>query len=345
MKALCKRKPGHGADYMDMDIPVINRDEVLIKLYRTSICGSDAPIYNWTGGISARLKLPMVFGHELCGEVVEMGARTHGFSKGDFVSVESHVFCGLCYQCRNDQRHVCGNVRILGIDCPGGFAEYAAIPARCAWKHSDKTLKDLGSILEPFGNAVYSVLVEDVVSKSVLITGGGPQGLFAAGIAGACGAKTVIVVEGSSYRKKIALKMGADVVLDPSEPNILSSIRKAAKSPDGVDIVIEMSGNANAIELGFKAVRNGGRFTAFGIPGKKIELDYANDIIFKGIRVYGIVGREIFRSWYKTESLLKSRTVDPRPVITHTFPLKDHKKAFEVMSSKEKKCGKIVLVP
>lgn len=342
MKALLKRKSRPGADYSDSDLPVINNDELLVRIHRASICGSDLPIYYWTGWAPDRIKLPMVFGHELCGEVVETGSKTRGFAKGDFVSVESHIFCGLCYQCRNDQRHVCANMRILGIGSPGGFSEYAAIPARCAWKHSDRSLRDIGSLMEPFGNAVYATLVEEVVSRSVLVLGCGPQGLFSVGIAKACGAKDVIAVEGSPFRRKLALKMGADVVLDPSEPGILSRIKKAAKSPDGVDAVLEMSGNADAVELGLKAVRNAGRFTAFGLPGKRLEIDYANDIIFKGIRLYGIVGREIFKSWYKMESLLKSKAVDPRPVITHTFSLKDHKKAFEVMASKDKKCGKVI---
>ncbi len=345
MKALCKTKPCAGADYAETAMPSINKDEILIKIHSASICGSDLPIYNWTGWAPKRIKIPMVFGHELCGHVIETGTRSRGFAKGDFVSVESHIFCGLCYQCRNDQRHVCANTRILGIDSPGGFAEYAAVPPRCAWKHSDGGLKDIGSIMEPFGNAVYAVLTEDVVSKTVLVLGCGPQGLFAAGIARACGAKTVIAVESSAYRRKLALKMGADAAIDSAEPDVLSRIKKAAKSHDGVDVVLEMSGHPDAINLGFAAIRNAGRFTAFGLPGKKIEFDYANQLVFKGVRVYGIVGREIFKSWYKMESLLKSKAVDPRPVITHTFKLKDHKKAFEVMSSKEKKCGKVVLVP
>lgn len=345
MKAICKIKPKPGAEYIDIDEPVINKDELLVKINHASICGSDVPIYNWSGWAPERIKLPMVFGHELCGEVVEVGSLTKGFSKGDFVSIESHIFCGLCYQCRNDMRHICSNVRILGIDVPGGYSEYVRVPARCAWKHADNSLRGIGSIMEPFGNAVYAVLVEDVVAKSVLIIGCGPQGLFAIGIAKASGAKIVVALETSKYRQKLASKMGADLVLNPEEKDTLEKIKRATKSFDGVDVVIEMSGHPKGIEFGLHALRHGGRFTAFGIPSRKIEMDYANNIIFKGIRIYGIVGREIFRSWYKMESLLKSGAVDVKPVITHKFKFKDFKKAFEVMTDKEKKCGKILLIP
>ena len=183
MKAICKTKPAPGAEYIDIDMPRIKSDELLIKIHATSICGSDLPIYTYSSWSAARMPIPFVFGHELCGEVVEIGDKAKGFVKGDFVSVESHIFCGMCYQCRNDQRHVCSNLKILGIDVPGGFAEYAAVPARCAWKHSDNSLKDIGSIMEPLGNAVFATLSEDIIGKSVLISGCGPQGLFATQIA------------------------------------------------------------------------------------------------------------------------------------------------------------------
>ena len=345
MKAIFKNKPGRGAKYGDVDIPIIKKGELLIRIDHASICGSDMPIYNWTGWAPERIKTPMVFGHELCGEVVEVDSHATGFSKGDFISVESHIFCGQCYQCRNDQRHVCSNCKIIGLDSPGGFSEYAAIPARCAWKHTDDSIKDIASIMEPFGNTVYAVLIEDVVAKTVLVSGCGPQGLFAIAIAKASGARRVIATDTAPYRRKLAEKMGADYVFNPADKNLLSKIKKITKAQNGVDVVVEMSGNPHAIEFGLNALTFGGRFTAFGLPGRKIELNYADDIVFKGTRVYGIVGREIFKSWYKMESILKSKAVDPRPVITHRFRFKDYKKAFEVMNSKDKKCGKIILVP
>lgn len=344
MKALCKCDAKAGISLIDTDIPKIKPDELLIKIHRTSICGSDLPIYNYTGWAKTRIKIPFIFGHELCGEVVEIGEKSRGFNKGDFVSVESHIFCGLCYQCRNDQRHVCANMKILGIDSPGGFAEYAAIPARCAWKHPDDKFKDIGSIMEPLGNAVYTVLVEDVVGKSVLVIGCGPQGLFAIDIAKACGASKVIAVQGSVFRQKLAQKMGADKVFDSKEPDLLSKIRNYA-GDGGADVVCEMSGNPAGIELGLKAVKNAGRFTAFGLTGDKVSLDYSNDIVFKGIRIYAIAGREVFKSWYQMENLLRSGAINPKPVITHEFHFEDYKKAFEVMMDKQKRCGKVLLVP
>ncbi|MBI4057087.1 MAG: L-threonine 3-dehydrogenase [Elusimicrobia bacterium] len=345
MKAICKVRVGVGAEYGENEISKPKPDEVLVKVYRASICGSDLPIYYWSSWAPGRLKLPLVFGHEFCGEVTEVGSAAGDFKKGDFVSVESHIYCGHCYQCQHGQKHVCKQMKIIGVDVRGGFSEYAVIPARCAWKHSNGSLKEVGSLMEPLGNAVYAVLVEEVMDRSVLVMGCGPQGLFSVAVAKASGAKPVIVVEGSAYRRKLAEKMGADVVLDPASSNILQDILKACDSKDGVDVVLEMSGNPQAVTLGFQCLRNGGRMTAFGIPSEKLTIDWANDVIFKGIRIYGIVGREIFQTWVKMESLLKSKAVNLSATITHTFPMKDFAKAFEVLSSPKKECGKVMLVP
>lgn len=338
MKALLKTKPAPGAAYESTKDLAIKPDEVLIKVHRASICGSDLPIYKWESWAPERFKTPSTFGHEFCGTVVEVGASARDFVKGDFVSVESHIFCGLCYQCQNGQRHVCREMRIIGVDGPGGFGEYAAVPARCAWKHSDGSLRDLGSLFEPFGNAVYSVLVEPVAAKTVLVMGCGPQGLFSIAVAKASGAERVVAVESSKYRAELALRMGASTVFTPEE-NPLKLVK------DGFDVVCEMSGAQPAITAAFKYVRSGGRITAFGIPSKKVELDWANDLIFKGVRVHGIVGREIFETWYKADRLLRSGAVDLKPVVTHTFPLKDFDAGFSAMTSPARECGKVVLVP
>lgn len=345
MKAIYKPRAGPGARFGKVKDLRLKKDEILIRVHRASICGSDLPIYQWTSWAPERVKVPMVFGHEFCGSVVEAGSATRDFAKGDFVSVESHVYCGLCYQCRNGQRHVCQSLKIIGVDGPGGFSEYAAVPARCAWKHQDGALRDLGSLMEPFGNAVYSVLVEDVACQSLLVLGCGPQGLFSIAVAKASGARPVVAVEGSAFRAKLARRLGASAVVDPSRPNLLEETLKAGKCPGGFDVVVEMSGAASAISLALKAVKNGGRVTAFGIPSRRVELDWANDVIFKGVRIYGIVGRRIFETWFKTDSLLRSGAVDLRPVVTHSFPMRDYEKAFAVMASPEKNCGKVLLVP
>jgi threonine 3-dehydrogenase len=346
MKALHKAAAAPGARFGPVDEIRIAPDELLIQVRRASICGSDLPIYQWNSWAPQKVKVPMIFGHEFCGSVEEVGSNTRAFKKGDFVSVESHVYCGLCYQCRNGQRHVCRNLKIIGVDGPpGGFAEYAAVPARCAWKHKTDKLKDLGSLMEPFGNAVYSVLVEDVSCQSVLVLGAGPQGLFSISVARASGAFPVVAVEGSAFRDQLARRMGAHEVIDPASQDVLGKVLKASGNLDGFDTVLEMSGAPAAVELALKAVRNGGRVTAFGIPPRKVELDWTNDLIFKGVRLYGIVGRKIFETWYKTEALLESGAVDISPVITHVFPMKDFEQGFAVMSSPEKKCGKVLLVP
>ncbi len=340
MKALLKKTPAPGAVFEAADDLRIKPDEVLIKVHRASICGSDLPIYAWNSWAPERFKTPSTFGHEFCGTIEEIGASARDFKKGDFVSVESHIFCGLCYQCQNGQRHVCARVKIIGVDGPGGFGEYAAVPARCAWKHSDDSLRDLGSLFEPFGNAVYSVLVEPVAAKSVLVMGCGPQGLFSIAVAKASGAERIVAVEGSRYRAELALRMGATTVVSPDEDPIA-----AGKVKDGYDVVCEMSGAQAAITSAFKCVRSGGRITAFGIPAKKIELDWANDLIFKGVRVHGIVGREIFETWYKADRLLRSGAIDLRPVVTHTFPLKDFAAGFAAMTAPARDCGKVVFIP
>ncbi len=340
MKALLKKTPAPGASYESVDEPRLAADQLLIKVHRASICGSDLPIYGWSSWAPERFKTPSTFGHEFCGSVVSVGASARDFKPGDFVSVESHIFCGLCYQCQNGQRHVCASMKIIGIDGPGGFGEYATVPARCAWKHTDDSLKDLGSLFEPFGNAVYSVLVESVAARSVLVSGCGPQGLFSIAVAKASGADRIVAVEGSKYRAELARRMGATVVVAPGEDPV-----KAGGVKGGFDVVCEMSGAAPAIAAAFKSVRSGGRITAFGIPSKKIELDWANDLIFKGVRVYGIVGREIFETWYKADRLLRSGAIDLKPVVTHTFPLKDFAAGFAAMTSPDKNCGKVVFVP
>lgn len=343
MKAICKTKPAPGAEIVELVRPSIRPDELLLKVHRASICGSDLPIYQWTSWARERFKLPRVFGHEFCGTVAEAGASTRDFSPGDFVSVESHVYCGLCFQCQNGQRHVCRNLKIIGVDMEGGFAEYARVPARCAWKHADGALKDVGSLLEPLGNAIHAALVEELVGRSVLVLGCGPQGLFSIQVAKVSGARPILAVEGSPFRQELAKKVGADVVLDPADPNLLQKIRVAVGEVDGVDVVLEMSGAPAAISLALKAVRSGGRISAFGIPPGPVAVDWADELVFRGVRVYGVVGREIFQTWHRMTSLLRSGMLDIRPVVTHVFPFEEFPRAFAAMTSKDRSCGKVIL--
>ncbi|MCX5791378.1 MAG: alcohol dehydrogenase catalytic domain-containing protein [Elusimicrobia bacterium] len=344
MKAIVKTSHAPGAAYRDAEVPAINKDELLIRVTSASLSSGDLAAYNWTDPLFPAHRLPFVFGQEFCGEVVETGSLARGFEKGDFVSVESHIFCGVCGQCRNDQRHICQYLRVIGRDTPGGLAEYAAVPARCAWKHTDDSLKDIGALMGAFGSSVHAVLAEDIVGRSIVVSGCAPQGLFAAGIARAGGARKIIALDPSPYRRRLALKMGAGAAIDPADRNCLKKIARTCGA-EGADTVVEMSGGAAAVELGLKALRPGGRFVAFGLPLTNLSIDYAGDIVRRGIRLEGVAGREIFRSWYKMESLLKSGAVDPRPAITHTFRFKDFRKAFDLINSKEQKCGKVILVP
>ena len=344
MKAIVKTSRARGADYRDIEVPVINKDELLIRVTAASISSEDLSVYNWTDPTFSPPQLPFIFGQDFCGEVVETGSLAKGFEKGDFISVESHIFCGVCGQCRNDQRHICQDLRVVGRDAPGGLAEYAAVPARCAWKHTDDTLKDIGAVMGPFGSSVHAVLSEDVVGRTLLISGCAPQGLFAAGIAKAGGARKIVALDPSLYRRRLALKMGATAAIDPSAKDCLSKMAKVFGT-EGADAVVEMSGDGKAVELCLKALRPGGRFVAFGLPVTNLSIDYAGDIVRRGIRLEGVSGREIFRSWYKMESLLKSGAVDPRPAVTHTFSFRNFRKAFDLINSKDKKCGKVILVP
>jgi threonine 3-dehydrogenase len=345
MKAIFKALAAPGAQYGDVDDVQLQPDQLLVQVLRSSICGSDLPIYRWNSWAPERFKVPSTFGHEFCGVVTDVGAQASDYKKGDFISIESHIYCGNCPQCLTGQKNVCREMKIIGIDGPGGFAEYAAVPARCAWRHSDDTLRDVGSLFEPFGNAVYSVLVEPVMDRTVLVTGCGPQGLFSIAVARASGAKVIVAVESSPFRAELARRMGATAVVDPTRVNVLSEVLSAGKAKDGFDVVCEMSGAQSAIELAFKSVCRGGRITAFGLPSKKIEIDWANDLIFKGVRIHGIVGRQIFETWEIADRLLRSGVVDLRSVITHTFPLREFERGFAVMSAPEHLCGKVVFVP
>lgn len=344
MKAIVKTSRAPGAAYRDLDIPTPARDEILIRVTSASISPEDLTLYNWTDPSFPEQKTPFVFGQEFCGEVVEVGALAKGFQKDDFVSVESHIFCGVCGQCRNDLRHVCQELKVIGRDVPGGFSEYAVIPARCAWKHSDDSLKDIAPIMAPFGTSVHAVLSDDILGKTVIILGCQPQGLFATAIAKAGGARTIIALDESPFRRKLATKVGATCALDVSLKTTYLKVMKMCGN-EGADAVFEMTGLPESVDLGLKMLHPHGRFVACGIPTEKLKIDLAGDIVRRAIHLDGVTGREIFRSWYKTESLLKSGAVNPRPVITHTFKFKDFVKAFTMLNKKDKKCGKIILVP
>lgn len=344
MKALVKAKPEPGLTLTDWPDPQPGPAEVVVQVRATSLCGTDAHIYNWNEWASSRIQPPRVIGHEMCGEVVRVGQGVSTVKVGDFVAAESHLTCGTCFQCRTGQAHVCKNYRILGVDLDGSYAQAVALPERVLWKTNSGIPPELACIQEPLGNAVDAVLAEDIAGQTILITGCGPTGLFAVAIARLAGASQIIVTDISDYRLNLATQLGANHVLNAK--TMLSEAMEQSvldlTGGEGVDAALEMSGNPSALHLSFRAVKNGGRVTLFGIPTGQVSFDLPNEIIFKGVRVYGITGRRLFGTWYKLAGLFKAG-LNIRPVVTHTLPMSDFAKGFELINSG--KCGKVVLFP
>lgn len=343
MKAIAKTGPHEGAQLIEAEIPRPGKKDVLVKVRATSICGTDLHIYNWDAWAQNRIKPPMIFGHEFTGEVVQVGEEVEQIKVGQLVSAETHIVCGYCYQCRVGAKHLCENTIILGVDRQGCYADYVCIPAKNAWVNKDTMPDEIASIQEPLGNSVFAVTEGSTITGKVVATFGmGPFGQMAIAVAKAYGAAHIIAIEPNPYRLDMARKMGADHVIDPSRENTVETIKTIVGGPH-VDVVVDMSGNQRAIKDGFAVLTNGGRFTFFGIPPKDIELEAANDIIFKGARVIGISGRKIWQTWYTVKELLLSGRLEIAPVITHQFALEDFAKGFDLMRSGN--CGKVILRP
>jgi threonine 3-dehydrogenase len=341
MKALVKAKPQVGLELHTVDIPQIGSRDVLVKVKATSICGTDLHIYNWDKWSSSRMKPPVITGHEMAGEIVEIGSEVESCKIGDYVSLECHKTCGVCYQCRTGQGHICQNYSILGVDFNGCFADYVKVPEKNIWHNNPEMPPEVASIQDPMGNAVMTVLSGDIIGKTVAVIGCGAIGLFAVGIARHSGASTIYAVDLNEYRLNIAEKMGADMILNPSKIDIVDEIMKDTNG-EGVDVILEMSGNEKALHNGLEIVKNGGRVSLLGIPKENVSLDLANEVVFKGIQIHGITGREIYGTWYKTASFLNGH-MDVTPIITHKFKMEDFEEGFKVMNSGQS--GKVILYP
>jgi threonine 3-dehydrogenase len=344
MKAIVKSKAEAGLWLEDVPEPEIGINDVLIRILKTGICGTDVHIYNWDAWAHSRIHPPRTIGHEMCGEVVAVGGDVTLVRVGDYVAAESHLTCGACFQCRTGQAHVCKNYRILGVDLDGSFADFVVLPETVLWKTSADIPPELASVQEPLGNAVDAALAEDLTGHTVLITGCGPTGLFAAAVARTAGAATIIATDVSDYRLALAKQVGVDHVLNARTdgPDAIAASILEITQGEGVDASLEMSGHPTALHHAFRSVKNGGRVTLFGIPTGPVTCDLANEVIFKGIRVHGITGRRLFSTWYRLAGLFKAG-LNIRPVITHTFPLKDFARGFELIKSGQ--CGKVVLFP
>lgn len=344
MKALVKTVAGPGLILTDWVDPTPGPHDAVIKVAATSLCGTDAHIYRWDEWAQQRIHPPRVIGHELCGHVVEVGREVSLVKVGDYVAAESHLTCGACFQCRTGLAHVCKNYKILGIDRDGSYAQYVVLPEGVLWKTDPNIPPELACLQEPIGNAVDAALAEDLTGQTVLITGCGPTGLFAAAVARTAGAATIIASDVSDYRLGLAKQVGVDHILNaktvPSEQLAAAILDMTAG--EGVDASLEMSGNPEALHQAFRAVKNGGRVTLFGIPTGPVTFDLPNEMIFKGIRVYGITGRRLFGTWYRLAGLFKAG-LNIQPVITHSFPLREFATGFALIQSGQ--CGKVVLFP
>ncbi len=343
MKAVAKTKSEPGAEIIEIDIPTPGPDDVLVKVLATSICGTDLHIFEWNEWARQRIKnLPQVMGHELCGEVVELGANVKNVKKGDVISAETHIACGHCFLCHTGNAHICINGSIFGVDINGVFAEYTIVPASNAWVLDARIPKDFASVMEPLGNAVHTVLAGEVAGTTVLVTGCGPIGIMSIAVSRICGATRIIATELNEFRIQLAKKTGADVVLNPNKDDVIQRVLQETGGL-GVDVVLEMSGSPTAIKEAFESLRPGGRFSILGIPDRPIEIDWGKDIIFNYITVQGINGRLMFSTWHKTSRFLSSGRLDLAPIITHRFRLEEFEKGMELM--KNGNCGKILLYP
>lgn len=344
MTAVRKAEPGTGLVVTEAPVPEVAPDQVLVAVEAASICGSDLQIWRWTDWFARRMKPPVTVGHEFAGTVVEVGSAVMDIDVGDYVSAESHVTCGECFQCRSGQPHMCPRTRILGVDFDGAFADFVAVPEKVVWRNDrDKLPPELATLQEPFGNAVYATLEHDVADKTVGVLGCGPVGLFSIGVARAAGAERVLAADVQTYRLSLATTMGADAVFNPSQDGDSAEWLAAATSGDGVDVALEMSGAPSAIDAALRGTRSGGRVTLFGIPSKPVTLDVGGTMILKNLTVLALAGRRIFDSWYTTQWLLESGAVDLRPLVTHEMALEDIDQAVELLARGQ--AAKIVLRP
>ena len=347
MKAVRKAAPEPGLVIDDIPVPEVGRGEVLVGVEAASVCGTDLHIWKWDDWAASRVKPPLTIGHEFAGAVVEIGPDVTQVRVGDYVSAESHITCGLCFQCRTGQAHMCPRTKILGVDRDGVFAEYVSVPETVVWQNDrEKLPPEIATLQEPFGNAVFATLAHDLAGQSVAVLGCGPVGLFSIGIAKASGAFSVLAADINDYRLSLAQALGADKVYNASADGTNNGVADwliETNEGFGVDIVLEMSGAASSVDAAFRGVRNGGRVTLFGIPAKPVLIDVAESMIFKNLTVLALNGRRIFDTWYKTRWLLESKVVDLRPIISKEVGLEEIETAMQLLDAGD--VGKIIIRP
>jgi threonine 3-dehydrogenase len=338
MKALVKKKAEPGLWLDEVPVPEIGINEVLIRVLRTGICGTDVHIYNWDAWAQKTVPVPLVIGHEFVGRVVEVGANVKDFHPGEVVSGEGHVVCGRCRNCLAGRRHLCKDTRGIGVTRPGAFAEYIALPMTNVWVHDPAIPRDVQAIFDPFGNAVHTALSFDVLGEDVLITGAGPIGCMACAVVRHAGARHVVVTDVNPYRLELARKMGATLALDARTERAADAQHRLGMK-EGFDIGLEMSGNPAAFREMLANMCHGGKIAMLGISEREMAIDW-HTVVFNMLTIKGIYGREMYETWYKMTVMLQSG-LDIRPVITHHFPCGDFRDGFEVMRSGQ--CGKVIL--
>ena len=338
MRALVKAKAEPGIWLEDVPEPAVGPNDVLIRVQKTSICGTDLHIVEWDDWAASTIPVPMVVGHEYMGVVADIGSEVEGISKGQRVSGEGHVVCGRCRNCQAGRRHLCIRTQAVGVDRPGAFAEYVSIPGSNVQPIPDDISDDIGTILDPLGNAVHTTLNFDLAGEDVLITGSGPIGMMAIAIARHVGARYIVATDVNDYRLAIAETMGADAELNmtrDSLPDTMASLGIV----EGFDVGLEMSGHPEALHDMISTMDNGGKIALLGIPPTQAPIDW-NDIVFKGLTLQGIYGRKMFESWYKMLAMLQTG-LDVSAVITHRFTADDYEEAFDIVRSRQ--CGKVIL--
>jgi threonine 3-dehydrogenase len=338
MKALSKLHAQPGIWLTDVDQPSPGHNDLLIRIHKTAICGTDMHIYHWDEWSQKTIPVPMVVGHEYAGEVVELGQEVRGFAVGDRVSGEGHITCGHCRNCRAGRRHLCRNTVGVGVNRPGCFAEYLVIPAYNAFKLPDEISDDLAAVFDPFGNAVHTALSFDLVGEDVLITGAGSIGIMAAAVARHAGARHVVITDLNEYRLELARKMGTTWTVNVQNEQ-LNDVMAQLGMTEGFDVGLEMSGVPSAFRDMLAGMNHGGKIALLGIPPEEMTISWP-EVIFKGLVIKGIYGREMFETWYKMASLLQSG-LDLSPIITHQFSADDFQRGFDTMGSGQS--GKVLL--
>lgn len=337
MRALVKAAPAPGFALQTVPEPTIRDDEVLIRVRRAGVCGTDVHIYDWDAWAQGRCRPPFVVGHEFSGDVVRVGSLVTDVREGDRVTAEGHIVDGRCLLCRTGNAHACPYSKVIGVDRDGCFADYIAMPATNVWHLDDEVSYDVGAIHDPMGNAFHTALTADIPGAVVLVTGCGPIGIFAVGICRAAGASMIIASDVNDRRLALAREMGADEAVHPNE---LAAVVERATGGLGVDVVLEMSGVPSAIHQAFKLVRPAGRVQMLGVPAKPMEFDFATELVFKGVTVYGVTGRRMYDTWIQITRFLRSGHFDPTPVITHRFPLECADEAIRAIKGGE--AGKVI---